>query len=532
VYSSLTIPSSTALVGFALPIIKAANGAFSGGGNVITLANGTSNVTINGVKIDANNANNGGNMYAVRAEVTSGCTIKNCHVVNFDYGILFVDGDTIVVDSCTVDTGTIYGICVKGDSLSEDCLNVRITNCEAKNITSGAVGPLAEGKGIMIYGRTGPLITDYKNIEDVVIANNICHDIGSNGIAVVAVSNFTISGNNCYNCLDNTDVASGILVSEACVNGAVTGNTCTDNYDAGILLDIADQTLGANYFLYGKVAITGNSCRGNNRTGIKINSCPFSTISGNQIDGRRVGDNTRWGIFLSNAGVNNIVGNNISFCSYNGIRLTAVGAGTPPSQQRVVIADNILTNIDAPSSDQAYSALYVDLWANVKIQNNLFSENTQDLTITADATDVTLLDNEFTSTIYTSASDSIRRWEDEFRTTAAAANWISTEFSGSGMSTITLASGFTIPHFGLSYLPIGTNGNNYTSDTTTAIYDGYVGQKIRVLKVGGGTLTIKQGANTDNISGSDLALSTGQMVEYTYTGSLWLQTTAALTTGL
>lgn len=536
VNATISVPSNVNFVGVGLPTIKAEDDQFPDGGNVITIENSATDVVIDGIKIDANYQNNAtnpnANMYGIRAEVVQRCTIKNCEVINFQYGILFADGNTITVDRCVVDTGDYYGICVKGSDINEDCHTVLVTNCIARNVASGGVGALAEGKGIMIYGRTGSLLADYKNIRYVTIANNFCYDNGSNGLVVVAVSDFVITGNNCYDQLNNTDVASGILVSEACINGAVTGNTCTNNYDAGILLDIADQTATANYFLYGKITVTGNSCRENPRTGIKINSCPFSTISGNQIDGRRTGDNTRYGILMSNAGINNIVGNNISYCSYNAIRITAAGAGVGESQKRVIIADNMITNNTAPSSDSNFSALYLDLWTDIKVQNNLFSENTQDLTVKGDATNVTLLDNTFTSNIYTLDSESIIRWVDEFRTTASASNWISNDFSGSGMSAITLGAGFTIPHFGLEYLPIGTNGNNYTSDTTTAIVSGYFGQKIVVLKLGAGTLTIKQGANTDNIGNADVVLATGEMVEYTYTGSLWLQTTAKLATSL
>jgi parallel beta-helix repeat protein len=532
VNATINVPSNVTLLGVGLPEIRLANGSFGAGGNMFTLTSATE-TRIEGISIDANVQNNTGNVYGIYGSLCTKINIVNCLVANAKFGVYFLGGNTLKITGNTVDTCTAYGICVKLNDVTADCYNIVVTDNECKNCWDGTTGGLTEGQGIIIYGATGATLASYKNITKVIVNDNICHNNGRQGITLTAVNDFVVDGNNCYDNLQNTDLASGILISEACYNGTVTGNTCTNNFDAGILLDIADQPNPPNYFSYGRVAVTGNSIYETVRAGIKVNSCPFSTISGNVIDGRRTGDNTRWGIFVFHGGFYNIVGNNISDCSYNAIRLPGLPGVAAPDQTNAIIADNIITNNTAPAGDVIYGAIYVSYYDIVKIQNNIFLNNTQDLSITSTATNVTLLDNRFTSNIYTDTSASIKRWEDEFRSTAAGSAWFSAaEFGGSGMSQITLAAGFTIPHFGLQYLPIDTNGNSYTSSLTTAIYAGYFGQKIAVLKIGAGTLTIKQGANTDNIGNADVVLATGEMVEYTYTGSLWLQTTAKIATSL
>lgn len=532
VNDTITVPSGVTLLGQGLPTVKLANTSFGAGGAVIALTSATGSA-VDGIKVDANRQNNTGTIYGINGNLCVKCSIRNCEVVNATFGIFFVGGNTLKFTGNVVDACTAYGICVKLNDATADCYNIVVTGNECKNCWDGTTGSLTEGQGIIIYGATGATLANYKNIRKVLVNDNICHSNGRQGITLTAVNDFVVDGNNCYDNLQNTDIASGILISEACYNGTVTGNTCTNNFDAGILLDIADQTAGANYFLYGRVTVTGNSIYESARAGIKVNSCPFSTISGNVIDGRRTGDNTRWGIFVFHGGFYNIVGNNISDCSFNAIRLPGISGVVAPDQTNAIIADNIITNNTAPAGDVIYGAIYVDNYDIVKIQNNIFLNNTQDLSVRNTATNVTLLDNRFTSNIYTDTSASIKRWEDEFRSTAAGSSWFSSaEFAASGMSQITLAAGFTIPHFGLQYLPIDTNGNNLTSSLTTAIYAGYFGQKIVVLKIGAGTLTIKQAANTDNIGNADVVLATGEMVEYTYTGTLWLQTTAKIATSL
>lgn len=520
---TINVPSGVSLIGIGLPVVKADANAFPSGGAVFTLTSATGSV-IDGIKIDANRQNNGSNMYGVSGSLCVKCSVDNCYVINTEYGILFSGGNTLKFRGNTVDDCLYYGICVKLNDTAATCYDIVITDNECKNIASTTPGPSTDGQGIVVYGATGALSANYKNITNVVINNNVCSNCAAHGITLIAVNDFVIDGNNCYDCVGNTDFGSGICLSEAVYNGTVSGNTCTNNYDAGILLDVVDQT--GDRFSYGHVTVAGNSCDRNYRTGIKVNSFPFSTISGNSVT------NSKWGIFVTLGGFNNIVGNSISYCSENGIRLPGTSSSpTPPEQSNFVVADNILSYCVTVGGSQ-YPALYIGSMNSVKVQNNLFAYNTGDITVKSDCTGVTLLDNRFTSVVNTESSLSIQRWEDEFRTTASGSNWLSSDFGGSGMSSIRVDAGFTIPHFGLDWIPL-TTVSSVTSDTTEAIYDGYVGQKLRLINYAGSyTITIKHGANTDNIGNADVVLAYGEMVEYTYTGSLWLQTAAKVATSL
>lgn len=520
---TISVPSGVMLIGRNLPVIKAANNAFPSGGNVITLTSATDSV-VEGLKIDANRQNNGSDMFGIRGNLCVKTSVRNCYLINTEYGIFFTGGNTIRIIGNTVDDCIFYGITVKLNDPTADCYNIVITDNECKNISTGGIGPLVDGQGIIVYGATGLLIANYKNITEVIVNDNICSNCGRQGISLIAVNDFVVDGNNCFDNLANTDLASGILISEACFNGTVTGNTCTNNYDAGILLDIVDQTVTGNRFDYGHITVTGNSCSRNIRTGIKINSCPFTTISGNHVS------SSIWGIFLAKGGFNNIIGNNISYCSENGIRLAGLVGPVSPDQSQITVADNILSYCVTAGGAQL-TALFATFISVLKVQNNIFVNNTGDLNIRADCDNVTLLDNRFTSTIYTGSSVAIQRWEDEFRTTASGANWLSNDFGGSGIPSVRVNDGFTVPHFGLRWVPI-LSVAPVTSSLTTAIHPGIVGQELTLINYNTQAITLKQGAAIDNIGNADVVLAYGEMVKYTYTGSLWLQTTAKIATSL
>lgn len=518
---TITVPSGVTLIGRGLPVIKAADGAFPSGGYVFQLSSATNSV-IDGVKIDANRQNNGASMYGIYGSLCVGCSVMGCYIINFEYGIFFLGGNTLRISGNTVDDGVYYGITVKLNDPAAFCYDIVITDNECKNISTGGSGPAVDGQGIIVYGATGTDPSDYKNITEVIVNDNICSNCAAHGITLVAVNDFVVDGNNCYDCQGNTDFGSGICLSEAVYNGTVSGNTCTNNYDAGILLDVVDQT-GVR-FDYGHIAVTGNSCVGNTRTGIKVNSFPFTTISGNNVN------SSKWGIFVAKGGFNNIVGNNISYCSENGIRLPGLSGAVSPDQTHMLVADNILSYCVTAGGEQ-YTALYMAEMGVVKVQHNMFAYNTGDITVKSTCSAVTLLDNRFTSTIYTDTSVSIQRWEDEFRTTAAGSNWLSTDFGGSGMSSIRVDAGFTVPHFGLRWVPL-LSVAPVTSSLTTAIHPGVVGQELTLINYNTQAITLKQGAAIDNIGNADVVLAYGEMVKYTYTGSLWLQTTAKIATSL
>lgn len=519
VNATITVPAGVTFYGASKARIKLADNSFAGSGVVISAASGA---VVKDIAVDGNIQNNTGQVSGIYALNPAGITISGCTVTNTEYGIRVTNGNNIKIYGNTVDGCLFYGISVKLASTSDTCYNVAITNNTCKNIASdGTAG--ADGQGIVVYGATGLLLTDYKNITKVIVNDNICHNCAAHGITLIAVSDFVVSGNNCYDCLQNTTFGSGICISEACKNGTVSNNTCTTCYDAGILLDVVDQA--GNRFIYGFMSVTGNSCDRNTSTGIKVNSMPHTTISGNNCS------NSIYGIFLAKGGFNNISGNTISYCSGNGIRLPGIAGATGDDQSHVVIADNIIDNCVAASNDQ-FAAIFLDYFSVVKIQGNILKGNTQDLTIQSTCSEVTLLDNRFTGTLYIDTSASVKRWMDEFRTTAAGKVFYSNDVSDDAMPHFRVDAGFTVPHFGLEWVPI-LAVSNVISSLTKAIADGgFVGQKIKLINYNSPTITVKHNAGTNNIGSVDVVLAYGEIVEYVWRGANWTQTVAKVATSI
>jgi parallel beta-helix repeat protein len=519
VSGTVTVPSGVSLLGLGKGSIKLADGSVATSTPVISLGSGAS---IRDITVDANRQNNTGDVSGIYSLSPNGLTVSGCTVLNSEYGIRVTNGFDIVITDNTVNDCRFYGISVKLASTSDSCSRVIITGNTCKNIASdGTAG--ADGQGIVVYGATGVLLANYKNITDVVVSNNICGNCAAHGITLIAVSDYVVSGNNCYDCAQNTTFGSGICISEACVNGTVSNNTTSGCYDAGILLDVVDQTPAGNRFNYGYMSVVGNSCRNNVRAGIKVNSMPHTTITGNNCTG------SLWGIFIAKGGFNEISNNTISYCSENGIRLPGLVGATGNDQTNVVISGNIIDNCTG-ATGKNYGAIYATYFSAVKIQGNQFSGNTQDLGIDSTCTGVTLLDNRFTSDIYVDSSASIQRWVDEFRTTMGSKLFYATDFGGDGRASFRVDAAFTVPHFGLEWVPLLSVANVTSSLTTAIATGGYRGQKLRLINVNTFTITLKHNAAIKNIGSVDVVLSYGEVVEYIWTGTVWAQTLAKVAT--
>ena len=522
----ITIPSGVTLYGIGGKArIKLANSAYATN-NPILYSISTTGFNIRDVEVDANQTNNIGQVSAVSVTNSTYFSVRGCTVLDSYYGIRVTNGNNMVISDNLVLTGKTYGISVKLATTTDSCSNVIIKDNQVINFATSAVaGPGVDGQGIVVYGATGVLLANYKNITNVTISGNICTGNAAHGITLIAVSDYSVTGNVCSGSVLNTDFGSGICVSEACINGTVSSNTCTGNYDAGILLDVVDQTATGNRFNYGYMAVTGNSCNANTRTGIKVNSMPHTTISGNNCSG------SFYGIFLAKGGFNNIVANTISSCTQNGIRLPGVAGATGDDQTNIIVSDNIIDGIVASSNDQ-FSALFIDYFNTVRVQNNIFKGNTQDLTVQSTCSGVSLIDNKFTSNLFIDASASIIRWVDEFRTTASGKVFLSNEVSGDAMGSFRVDAAFTIPHFGLEWLPI-LSVTPVTSSLTTAIATGgFIGQKAKIINVNTNAITIKHNANTKNIGSVDIVLAYGEIVEFVWRGTQWTQTVAKVATSI
>jgi hypothetical protein len=131
---SINVPSGVTLIGVGLPTIKAANNAFPSGGAVISLASATSS-NVDGLKIDANSQNNGASMYGINCVTCVKTSVTNNYVINTEYGIYFVGGNTLRIIGNTVDDCIFYGITVKLNDVLADCYDIVITDNECKNIS-------------------------------------------------------------------------------------------------------------------------------------------------------------------------------------------------------------------------------------------------------------------------------------------------------------------------------------------------------------------------------------------------------------
>jgi parallel beta-helix repeat protein len=250
---------------------------------------------------------------------------------------------------------------------------------------------------------------------------------------------------------------------------------------------------------------------------------PHTTITGNNCTG------SLWGIFIAKGGFNEISNNTISYCSENGIRLPGVVGATGSDQTNVVISGNIIDNCTGLTGKN-YGAIYATYFSAVKIQGNQFSGNTQDLGIDTTCSGVTLLDNRFTSDIYVDSSASIQRWVDEFRTTMGSKFFYAVDFGGDGRTSFRVDAGFTVPHFGLEWVPLLSVANVTSSLTTAIATGGYRGQKLRLINFNTFTITLKHNAAIKNLGSVDVVLSYGEAVEYIWAGSVWAQTLAKVAT--
>jgi parallel beta-helix repeat protein len=514
---AITVPSGVTFQGIGNPTLKLKNSTFGAGGNFISGASVTG-ATVRGFNIDANRQNQTGSVFAIYFNGANYTNIVGNTITNSTYGICATNANHVSVTENTIKNGLFTGILFTLGSTSDTSSAIKITDNFVQNVVSDGTAS-CDGKGIVVYGKTGLLAANYKNITNVVISNNNCHANGVSGITLIAVNDFTITGNNCYDNRQNTSIGNGICISEGCYNGTISGNVCTNNYDAGILLDVVTQD--GRRFDFGRMTVSGNSCFNNEVAGIKINSQPYTTVSGNTVS------DSAYGVFIALGGFYTVTGNTISFNTQNGVRLAGITGQTGYEQTHVIISDNIFYN-NCPSVSSTYAAIYATFYDTVRIQHNDFQANGRDLDIASTCLNTTLLDNRFTSTLNIASGSSVVRWDDEFRSTISS--FTSSDFSGEGRYQFTLAAAFTIPHFGLSLVLIRAAAP-VTSSLTVAIADGFIGQKLRLINYDSSSITIKHNANVKNMGSADVVLAFAATVEYYFDGSDWLQIAAKVTVG-
>lgn len=205
----------------------------------------------------------------------------------FEAGIMFIGytPDTLSDIEATVDNVTVknyaqYGISIYGNQ----CNGIKIVNCNIRDIGITAQA-LSVGAGIVaaIAG------------SNFVVANNVIKNCKQNGVFISSAGvnggNHVIANNNILTCgasgiayLEETNYGSisGVGIQKI----AITGNVCVENTRSGIQFNV--DTVG----LLKQIVVSGNLCNGNTYGGIEFNSTNTSpniisdvVVSGNQAIG-------------------------------------------------------------------------------------------------------------------------------------------------------------------------------------------------------------------------------------------------------
>ena len=171
------------------------------------------------------------------------------------------------------------------------------------------------------------------------------------GIYLHSSSGNTIIGNTCSN-----NYGAGILLSSSSDNNAVIRNTCSNSYSSSIILDssskntVTGNTCTSNTF-YGiylhsasvNNIITENICSNNTHNGIEV-----AATNNNAVTGNICSNNNQNGIEVYNAGKNTVTGNTCNNNSKDGILLSSSSSKNTVTGNTCI--DNSVNGINLASS--------------------------------------------------------------------------------------------------------------------------------------------------------------------------------------
>jgi len=473
------------------------------------------NVNISGINFD------GIDKTATNLYIVGGFNHRLLNIVSYNAtnGIYVEDASEYIVKDCTVHDCKYYGITASAATLN--CHNVILDNNKVYNCRNSEVsGADTDGVGIYVKG-IGENETKFY-INNVRVVNNDVRNNGRSGITILAVIDFIVNNNFANGHTLNTSIGAGIIISAASKRGVVKDNFTNENYN-GIILDVATAIAGesANY---GDFLVEGNTVFGNINSAIRNHNAPRANIVDNNLNGGRTG------IFLNQyAQMSNVSKNRIVGFKYQGIVMSGNTTYSTGAQSDILIEDNFIYNCGTDTADTNYAGIYIYSFTRVKLSNNTFIDNLIDLRLHSTATKIDLIFNKFSGGLNILKSASVNVFQGLFRENITT--FTSTDFNSDGKTEFILPADFTIPHFGLNYIPVSATIAR-TSSITTAIRPGYVGQKIYLVNILDPIITIKHNAGTSNIGKVDISLSKGQAVEYTYFSNGWVQTSNVLTTGI
>lgn len=475
-------------------------GVYSDGTTVadVIYANEVTDWTISNMKID-------GKSYAIigiHGVESNNISITQCELVDLDYGTIVSNSSNVEFSRNSVHDITYYGFDVYKDSNAAKYSKGIIAdkNTFYNIYTTTTPGPAVDGQGIIIdgYNSSGTVL----NIYDVKLTNNEGYLLGKTLITVKAVKGCTITGNTGRNITYNNDQASVILLTEAAEETIITANTALDSL-IGIHVDLDDGVDSA----YHQVIVSSNIIQGCT-TGIKNQNGDDVIVSTNSIKGGT------YGILFGNTfSDSKILYNILDGQSSTGIRVANTGTNITSLD---VIGNTVISCAGNTASEGAY---YFEGLTGAKILNNTARTSIgSDLIINTDCVDLELSDNKWTK-VSIASGGSVKKFED----TNTLATFLSSDFGGDLSTHLVLGAGFTIKTFGRNVWRIGSAGV-VTSDTTTAIADGYVGQRLLLINDNGANnIIIKDAANTLNLAGDNTIAASGA-AEYVFESTgVWRQ---------
>lgn len=340
--------------------------------DLVSIAEGTTDVVIDGLELDGNRANVSSTNNVV---VIDGARhrITNCYVHDAENdGIVIQTGaDHIQVDNNRVYTTGRYGITCQGTALAP-VTNITISDNHVKD--SGETG---QGAGLGIVG-VGKWVSFVGNVTEstggdgcaaynhdnrhILVSGNVFNDPANNGMhlggnEVEAVGNLIYSPAQYGIYVENDDVsaATGFVVSSNTIDdpgaqsgvhvgnysqGAVTGNKVNSAQVHGInLQDCSSLTVGNNLVRscatgsgirlveVQKAAVTGNVSEANASRGIAISDGGGTASTDIIITGNLITGNTGHGILSADSTDKLLIANNRLYSNTAGNFSLVTGAG-------------------------------------------------------------------------------------------------------------------------------------------------------------------------------------------------------------
>lgn len=252
---------------------------------------------------------------AVNANNVDGVTVRNCKISGFS--------------NAGISLGTCTNVRVAGNRVSSiGALSADVGDgIDIFRCAGGAVAQnLVTGCGkhaINVYGDGGGISSD------IVVTGNVCTANGDTGVRSTFSSRVSVTGNACsgnglYKVNGGALGGPGINFADSTTDATITGNTCENNTEHGIIV----QNTALRHI------IANNLCAGNTFSGIKV----VTTCSDVAITGNIVKSNTDHGLEVNGSQKCAVVGNIVELNTLTGIRVT--GAASDVTVMGNTVRDN------------------------------------------------------------------------------------------------------------------------------------------------------------------------------------------------